>query len=343
MVKPRLYNSPPVTESVLRCIVGDATTQEELAEELNCTEKTVFNQVHDPVHLGLLESDNGEYRITDEDDVLRLLQLEDRSVLEPRFVSMPGVEEVQEELNGGRLSFKRIGQLVSYHTDSKALADETLRHYGRTYAKWFQYLSMGYAGNDMLYSEKPADFEQLAQYRPKAAGSGYPKVRPEKVFAALKLVNDGGVSGGGELADYFDFSGRFGGKVLSTCYALGLAERQDGRVVITDYGRQILRSSGDERRELVRGALLEIELVKVYYDLAPDEAFSNRELMRSVGEELGRGWSKGTVETKAKRLYRWLVYSGLFKEVGQGRLVKSAALDGEGSGGQRSVDSFVGV
>lgn len=324
MQKPRLYNGPPITESVLRSVVKGATTQNELAEELGCAKQTVFNQIHDPIHLGLLESDNGEYSITDEDDVMRLLQLEDRSVLKQRFLDMPGVEEVREELNGGQLSFKRIGQLISYHTDSKAIEKETFKLYGRIYAHWFDYLSMGHAGRDKLYSEKPKDYQPIEIRGPKGAGSGYPKVRPEKVFEALEVMR-GGVTGAEELAGYFDFSERWAGKLLSTCYALGFAERDNGSVVLTDYGRKVLNSSEEKRRELVRRALLEIELVEVYCDLAPDQSFQNKEVMKEVGKKLGKDWSDSTVQTKAKRLYRWLTYSDLFKEEKRGWLVKSAS------------------
>lgn len=341
MAKPRLYNGPPVTESVLRSVVKGATTQKELAEEMGCAEQTVFNHIHDPIYLGLLESDGKEYSITDEDDVMRLLQLEDRSVLKERFLEMPGVEEVREELNGGQLPFKRIGQLISYHTDSKAIEVDTFKYYGRIYAKWFQYLSMGYAGKDILYSEKPLDFERIERRQPKGAGSGSPKVRPEKVFTSLELIA-GGVSGPEEIAEHFDFSKRSGAKVLSTCYALGLAEREDDGVVLTDYGRKVLKASEEQRRELIRVALLEINLVETYFELAPNESFWNQELMKKVCDELGNNWSETTIKTKAKRLYSWLVYSDLFKEVKQGKLIKSASVDGSGSGeGQKSVDSFV--
>lgn len=323
MQKPRLYNGPSNTESVLRSVVKGATTQEELADELGCAKQTVFNQIHDPVHLGLLESNNGKYSITDEDDVMRLLQLEDKSVLKQRFLDMPGVEEVREELNGGQLSFKRIGQLISYHTDSKAIEQETFKLYGRIYAQWFQYLFMGYAGQDTLYSEKPTDFQPIGS-GPKNAGSGYPKVRPKKVFEALEVLR-GGVDGPEELAKHFDFSKRWAAKLLSTCYALGFAERDQGRVVLTEYGRKVLNSGEEKRRELVRRALLEIELVEVYCEVAPDQSFQNKEVMKEVGRELDKDWSDSTVQTKAKRLYSWLIYSDLFKEEKRGWLVKSAS------------------
>ena len=340
MAKPRLYYKPSVTETVLKSVVKGATTQKELAEELGCAEKTVLNKVHDPIHLELLENDDGTYAVTDEDDVMRLLQLEDRSVLKQRFLDMPGVEDVREELNGGQLSFKRIGQLISYHTDSKAIEKDTFKLYGRIYAQWFQYLSMGYAGQDTLYSEKPVDFQPIRNRGPKSAGSGYPKVRPEKVFNGLEVMR-GGVDGPEELAENFDFSKRWASKLLSTCYALGLAKREQGRVVLTKYGRKVLNADEGERRELVRRALLEIELVEVYCTLAPDQLFQNQEVMKEVGKELGKDWSESTVQTKAKRLYSWLTYSDLFKEEKRGWLVKSASSgEFESVAAQESLHSY---
>ena len=343
MANPRIYNGPPVTESVLRGVVKGATTQKELAEELGCAERTVFNQIHDPIHLGLLESNGEEYSITDEDDVMRLLQLEDRSILKQRFLEMPGVEEVKEELNGGQLSFKRIGQLISYHTDSKAIDEDTFKYYGRIYTKWFDYLSLGYAGKGILYSEKPLDFEEIERRQPKGTGSGYPKVRPEKVFTTLRLIDDGD-DNAEAIAEFFDFSERSASKILSTCYSLGLAEREDDGVDLTKYGQKVLELENGDRKSLIQAALLEMDIVETYYELAPDEEFWNQDHMEKVNEELESNWSKSTTKTKAKRLYQWLIYSGLFKEIKQGKLIKSTLIDDLDSGDtQSSVDSFAGA
>lgn len=341
MPKPRLYYGPNVTTEVLRHVIKGAGTQEELSEEMGVTKRTVHNRVHDPAVLGLLNRDNGIYEIADRDDVMKLFQLKDRTVLKQRFVDLPGVEEVRDELNGGRMDYERVGRLISFHTDSQAIDKDTFITYGRVYANWFDYLRMGFATNRTLYSEKPPDVERGEVKGPKSVGSGHPKVRPEKVFKSLDMFAEG-VSDKEELSNEFEFSERYAGKLISTCYSLGLTERQGQDIVLTEFGETVLKSSGERRETLIREALLEVDLVREYMELAPGREFSNQELMQELNEEYDKGWSESTVQTKAKRLYSWLLYSDLFIEEKQGSLVPNASTEEfDRKGGQESVDKYV--
>lgn len=323
MSNPRLYYGPEDTKKVLRLVIKGATTREELADELNCTKKTVYNKVHDPKYLGFLDKEDGEYVIDDKDRLMKLFQLDKREILKEPFKEMPGVEEVDDELDGGSLTYKRIGQLISYYTDSEAIDDDAFITYGRVYANWFEYLRMGYAVNRTLYRNRPANIE----LEPRKTGSGdkSPKVRPDKVFESLPVIR-GGISGKSELASHFAFSEREAGKVLSTCYALNLAERE-GLVTLTGFGEQVENAPEAKRRKLIRDALLDIELIETYCRIAPDTPFKNQELMTDVNEELGKNWNETTVQTKGKRIYQWLLYAELFKEIKQGTLVPTASAD----------------
>lgn len=341
MENPRLYHGPRVTIEVLRAVVQGASTQEELAEEMGVGERTVHNQVHDPTALGFLGRENGEYTIQDQDDVMKFFQLEDRTILKERFIELPGVSEVLDELNGGRMSTERIGRLIAFHTNSKAIDSDTFEQYGRVYANWIDYLRLGFTANNTLYSEKPPDIERTQRRGPKSTGSGYPKVRPDLVFEALPIIA-GGIESPAELAENFDFSDRYASKLLSTCYSLGIAQRDAGEIVLTEFGERVSQASGEERQQLIREALREVELINNYCELAPNEEFRNQELMAALNEEHDKGWSESTVSTKAKRLYQWLIYSGLFVEVKQGVLVPHASADEfPNKGGQESMNRYV--
>lgn len=338
MERPRLYYGPKNTIRVLRHVIKGAASNEELAEEMDLSERTIHNRVHDPAALGLIDRSQSEYKITNKQDVLKLFQLEDKTVLESRFLELPGVEEIRDELNGGRISFERIGRLISFHTNSEAIEKETFVTYGRVYADWFGYLQLGFAYNGTLYSERPPEAELEEPSRgPKTAGSGHPKVRPEKVFNALPLFKQG-VSDKSDISEKFDFSERYAGKLISTCYSLGLIEREGGTIVLTNFGERVLKANDEKRRELIRKALLDVDLIEQYRQIAPNQEFQNKEVMKKVGDELGKGWSDGTVQTKAKRLYSWLTYSGLFIERKRGWLFPNPSVQTDRfEGGQASL------
>lgn len=320
MSKNRLYDIPEVTREVLRLVIKGSDTREELAEELDCSPRTVYNKVHDPKILGFLDREGGKYVISDKQELMKLFQLDDRSVLKKRFEKMPGVEEINDELVGGSLSFVRVGRIVSFYTDSEAIDEDAFKTYGRVYAKWFDYLGMGYEFNQKLSTEKPTNYNKKSSNN--QSGDGFPTLRPDKVFKALRVIN-GGIQGTPELTSKFDFSENYSEKLLSTCYSLNLAERND-EVELTEFGKAVHEANDQERRKLIREALLNITVIKTYCELAPDEPFKNQELMRRVGKELNKDWTETTSQTKAKRIYQWLIYSNLFKEVKRGTLVTTA-------------------
>lgn len=324
MSDPRLYYDPEVTKNVLRHVFKGSTTNEDLAEKLGCAERTVYNKVHDPKVLGFLKKEDGEYVITDKEELMGLFQLDKRDALKKRFKDLPGVEEVNDKLNGGSLSFTEVGRLVAYYTDSEAIDEDAFQSYGRVYSNWFDYLGMGDAANKTLYRNKPPGIEKKSASR-KKDGLSYPRVRPEKVFDALSLIQEG-AGEKSDLASYFDFSERQAAKLLSTCYTLGLAERNHG-VELTNLGNRVEDAPEPEQKRLIRNALLDLKMIKLYCELSPNKPFKNKDVMRRVGEELGRDWSDSTVQTKSKRIYRWLVYSELFKEVKRGTLVPSTEVD----------------
>lgn len=335
MSKARLYDSPHVTREVLKLVIKGSNTQKKLAEGLGCAERTVYNKVHDPKVLGFLEREDGRYVITDKQDLMKLFQLDDRAVLKKRFKQMPGVDEINDELVGGSLSFTRVGRIVSYYTGSEAIDEDAFNTYGRIYSQWFDYLGMGYASNQKLSRDKPPNYSKPKASQRNQSGVSYPKVSPNKVFEALHAINEG-VSTKSELADRFDVADRQAGKILRSCYLLGLAADKD-RVQLTDLGREVLDASENDRKDLIRGELLELEIVKSYIEIAPEEPFKNKDIVRNIGKELGKNWSEGTIETKAKRLYSWLVFSDLFKEIKNGTLVPKPTPN---SNGLRSIEDY---
>lgn len=324
MAKARLYDVPQVTREVLKLVIKGSNTREELSERLECTEQTVYNKVHDPKQLGFLEREDNKYVITDKQELMKLFQLDDRAVLKARFKQMPGVQEINDELVGGSLSFTRVGRIVSYYTDSEAIDEDAFNTYGRIYSQWFDYLGMGYASNQKLSRDKPADYEKNKTARRDTTGGSHPKVSPKKVFQALRFL-ESEPSQTQKLAEQFDVSERQANKIVRTCGLLGLVV-DDGEVKLTERGEHALSSSEKERQSLIRDVLLDLPLVKSYCNLAPDEPFKNKDLMHQVADDLNMNWSEVTIETKSKRLYRWLIYSKLFKEVKRGTLVPTATV-----------------
>lgn len=318
MAKPRLYDGPTVTEEVLRLVIKGTDTQQSLAEELGCAEQTVYNKIHDAKSLGFLIRDNGHYIITDEKDLLGFFQLGNKGILKERFEKLPGVEEVNDKLVGGCLSLRDVGGIISYYTDSRAITDDTFVTYGRVYAKWFEYLGMGYQMNGSLYREKPEEYKKKSGIS--RTYVGFPKVRPNRVLEALPIL-ESTRDPCKRLASHFEISERESRKILSTCYFLGLAKRNKG-VILTDFGERVLNASTQQRKDLLRNALLESDIVDTYYNLAPDRPFNNQDLMELVNERLNMNWSPTTRQTKAKRLYQWLLYTELFDEVKNGTLIR---------------------
>lgn len=323
MPSPRLYDAPEVTRKVLRLVIKGSDDREKLAEELGCSPRTVYNKVHDPKALGFLEREDGKYVISDKKELMKLFQLDQRDVLKRRFKSMPGVEEINDELIGGSLTFVRVGRIVAYYTDSEAIDESAFRTYGRIYSRWFDYLGMGYASNQKLTRDKPPDYN-VKQSRRKD-GDGRPSVRPEAFFEAMAEIHSG-ADDKDELKTRCNYSDSKLGKVLATCSVLGAITRSDG-IELTDFGEKIINADENKQRKYVRDALLELDLIETYCDIAPNKPFKNQEVMRKVGEKLNKGWSKTTSKTNAKRLYQWFIYSELFVEVKRGFLAPASYSD----------------
>lgn len=335
MPKARLYDAPQVTREVLRLVIKGSNTREGLSKGLGCAKKTVYNKVHDPKELGFLEREDGRYVITDKQELMKLFQLDDRAVLKKRFKQMPGVEEINDELVAGSLTFTRVGRIVSYYTDSEAIDEDAFTTYGRIYSQWFDHLGMGYASNQKLSRDKPADYDKNKTSRRGASGGSYPTVRPDKVLKTLRAI-DSGINNYSDLAEQFEVAERHAKKILKSCSILDLAI-DNGEIRLTELGQTVLTAPEDERKNIIRDVLLELELVKTYCQVAPDKPFQNKNVMRKVSEELDKEWSDGTIETKAKRIYQWLIYSNLFKEVKRGTLVPVAT---NNRGGLSSIEDY---
>lgn len=305
--KPRLYYPPSHTLDTLKAIISGSQTKEQIADELGISPKTAKNKLHDPLHLGLIKSDDGTYEATDE--ARRLVQLQDDDVLEDRFVNLPGVEDVIERLENGGATAEEIGRIISFETESGAADADTFKKYGRVYARWIHRLNLGEVEDTNSHSN-PLENEH---------GANNPRVRPQKVIEALRVMDD--VDTREELADRLGYSERHTQKILTTAYALRVAQTKRGEgFTTTETGRTLTTTSRGKQRELLRDRLLEIPLVQAYCNRVPSGEFKNKAVMEQVSEEYSLGWSEGTVETRAKRLYQWLIFTGLTEEKKQGTL-----------------------
>ena len=309
MSKTRLYKPPSHTLESLKAVISGNDTRGKLADELDLSASSVMNKTHDARHLGLIESKNGKYTATD--DARRLVQLEEDDVLRSRFVELPGVEEVLNRLEDEELDVEDIGRIISFKTESGASDAERFAEYGRVYARWIHYLDLGEVADSTTGSQNPLENPR---------GANNPRVRPQKVFDALRHISD--VEDREELADRLDYSKRYTQKILVTAYALDLARPdRNGGFSITNKGRTITTTSRGKQRELLRNELLEIPLVQAYCNRVPEGEFKNQEVMAQISEDYSLGWSEGTVQTRAKRLYQWLIFTGLAEEERQGYLV----------------------
>lgn len=306
--KTRLYFPPSHTLDTLKAVISGSKTEEQIADELGISPNTAKNKVHDPLHLGLIERDGEKYEGTDE--ARRLVQLQDDDVLEDRFVDLPGVESVLERLENGGATAEEIGRIISFETDSGATDTETFKQYGRVYAQWIHRLDLGEVEENNSQSQHPLENDR---------GANNPRVPPQKVIEALRVIDE--VETRAKLADRLDYSERYTQKILTTAYALKVAqtERGDG-FSTTKTGRTLTTTSQGKQRELLRDNLLEIPLVQAYCNRVPSGEFKNQTVMEQVSEEYGLGWSEGTIRTRAKRLYQWLIFTRLAEEKKQGTL-----------------------
>lgn len=295
----RLYKPPSHTLETLRSVISGSNTREEIAEDLGVTAKTANNKIHDSLHLGLIKRVDGKFKATDE--ARRLIQLQDDSILEDRFVNLPGVEEVLDSIEEGGITPEEIGRIISFETESGAANTETFEQYGRVYARWIHHLGLGEVEDTKSESQHPLK---------NSRGANNPRVPPQRVIDALRVIDN--VDNRESLANRMDYSETYTKKILTTAYALGVARIEPGGdFVTTEIGRNVTSASDGEQRKLLRNKLLEIPLIQAYCNRVSDGDFKNLEVMEQVSNDYSLGWSEGTVRTRAKRLYQWLLFTEL--------------------------------
>lgn len=307
--KPRLYKPSSHTIETLRAVVSGSKTTEQIADKLGVSENTAQNTIHDPLHLGLIEEDDGKYEPTK--DAKRVVQLDEVGAMEEPFLELPGVERVLDEIENGGTTTEKVGRIISFETDSGAAKESTFKSYGRVYADWIEHLDLGEVEDSSSGGQHPLKTDN---------GANNPRVPPQKVIDALRVIDD--VESHEELADRLGHSDRHTQKILSTAYALEVAERErGGGFSTTETGRTVTTTSEGKQREVLRNNLLDIPLVQAYCNRVPSGEFKNKEVMQQVSEDYSLGWSETTVETRAKRLYQWLLFTRLAEEESQGVLL----------------------
>lgn len=312
----RLYYPPEHTEKVLREATSGASTVEDLAEGLGIAPKTASNKVHDPAVLGLIDRDDKDLSVSK--DARRVVQLKDTSPLESAFSELPGVPEVLNRIEDESLEVEEIGRLISFETESNAAAESTFRNYGRVYGEWIDYLDLGIYSNGIVAVGEIDEVAETTEPLENPRGPNNPRVPPEKVFEILPLLSR--VESREELQERSDYSDRYTTKIVNTCYGLGIAESTRNGPELTERGRELQQASVGHRKQILREALLEIPLVQAYCERMPEDEFRNKDVMRQVSEDHLKGWSDSTIQTRAKRLYSWLLFTELAEEQATGYL-----------------------
>lgn len=316
MADERLYYPPDHTVDVLREVTSGASTIEDLADRLGYAAKTASNKVHDPVVLGLIERD--DYQLSVSEDARRVVQLEDSDPLQTAFCELEGVPEILSQIDDEAMGVEKLGRLVSFKTGSSAASESTFKNYGRVYAKWIDYLELGnYSNGFVATGELDKKAEHLGPLE-NSAGANYPKVPPEKVFEFLPQISK--KKSREDLKEAVGYSDSEVSKILSTCYGLGLAKPSRNAFELTDRGKNLQQASVGNRKSMLQEALLDIPLMKAYCDRAPDEKFRNQDIMSQISEDYAKGWSEKTIQTRAKRIYSWLLFTELFEEESRGYL-----------------------
>jgi hypothetical protein len=318
--RTRLYKDPSYTIRAVKAIVGGNDTDEGLADSMGVSPNSVPNYTHDPRALGLIGKRDGVYQATDK--AKRLVQLQDDSVLRDPFLQLNGVGTITERLQEeGTISFEQLGRIIAFETGSNATEEGTFRDYGRVYASWFDHLELGHKAEQKLFeSEDIADEQASIENQLKNPhGPLHPKVTPDAVLEALTYLDE--IESRDVLADEIDHTERWVAKILGSCYALQLAEPDPpAGFRLTDRGKSIRTASKGQKTAVLRDLFLEIPLVRAFCNRIPDGEFTTGEVMKQVSEDYGQGWSEGTIRTKSKRLYSWLIYTDLAREVKQGTL-----------------------
>lgn len=312
----RLYYPPDHTEEVLRKATSGASTIEDLADLLGYTPETTSNKVHDPVVLGLIERDDNQLIVSE--DARRVVQLEDTTPLKNAFTELPGVQEILDRIEEESVDVEEIGRLISFNTGSNAAAESTFKNYGRVYGQWLDYLDLGSYSNGVVATGSIENTPEQEGPLDNPRGANSPNVRPEKVFEILPLIAR--VESREELQERAEYSEREVSKILSTCYGLGIVESTRNGPELTNRGKELQQASVGNRKRILREALLELPLVQAYCERAPENEFKNQEVMEQVSEDYLKGWSEVTIQTRAKRLYSWLLFTELFEERSRGYL-----------------------
>lgn len=305
--KSRLYYRPNNTIETLKSIISGSRTTEQIADDLNVGVKTVRNKIHDPLHLDLIESDGDEYRATEE--ARQLVQLQDDDILKDRFVELPGVEDVLGRMENDALTVEDIGRVISFKTESGAADKDTFERYGKVYAKWIHYLNLGDVAKPDSKSQHPLKNDR---------GASDPRVSPQKVIEALRVIDN--VDTREALADRLGQSEKEIEKTLSTAYALGVARPNNSTFVTTEAGRTVTSTSQGKQRDIFRDELLCLPLVQAYCNRVPEGKFDHVKVMERVSEDYSMGWSEKTINTKARRLSPWLIFTGLADKQDNGAL-----------------------
>lgn len=321
----RLYSPPDHTEEVLREVTSGAATIERLADRLGCTPETASNKVHDPVVLDMIERENNHLSVLD--GARRVVQLQDRSPLETSFQKLPGVSEILAKIEDEPTDVEKIGRLISFETGPNAAAESTFRNYGRVYGEWIDYLGLGNYSDGVVFDGTIDNTSTKSEPLENPQGPNNPRVPPEKVFEVLPLITQ--VDSREELQERMDYSNRYTNKILTTCYGLGIAEPTRNGPQLTNRGSELQRASVGNRKRILKEALLEVPLVQAYCARIPDDEFRNRDIMGQVSEDYLKGWNKTTIQTRAKRLYSWLLFTGLVEEQTTGYLVPTDAIRNE--------------
>lgn len=327
MTEDRLYYPPDHTEDIIREVTSGASTIDDLADRLGYVPKTAMNKVHDPVVLGLIE--RVDSRLSVSDDARRVVQLQDPAPLKTAFLELVGVSEILNRIKEEPTSVEEVGRILSFETGSNAAAESTFKSYGRVYGEWIDYLDLGnYSDGFVAKGEIDKSSENLGPLE-NPRGASCPRVSPEKVFHILPEISQ--ESSHEKLANRSGYSDRELSKVLSTCYGLGLAESTRNGPRLTKRGRELQQASIGNRKQILQDALLEVPLVQAYCDRVADEEVKNIDVIKGISEDYAKGWGEVTIETRAKRLYSWFLFTELFEENARGYLVPETRAKGSKS------------
>lgn len=311
MAKTRLWNYPEETIEVLSAVLSGADDQNKIAEKIDCSRNTVRNKVHDPVHLGLINKNDSSYDADDE--ARRIVQLNDYSLLEEKFLSLPGVGQIEDRLeNKGEIHYEEIGRIISFETESGAAKEETFLHYGRIYANWFEFLGRENTQKQILYS--PGETPEEGDNEPTSSQLA---ADPQNVMKSLKII--GTHEDREAISGKLDVSEKYVGHIFSTLYALGLAEpgRWDGHE-ITEKGREVSSASIGNKKQILGEILIELPITDAYFSAIESDPFDHPSTVKKVSENHFLGWSDSTLEIVSKRTHEWLTFTELIEQGEEG-------------------------